>query len=251
MSFWNIFRSNTNEKEKENETIATKKSTAKHRLNNFAEELKSALLNSEKTSNGEMIGLNLGEKKEFQNQVNELINNIQTSYKGYSAELEKASKIKELNKSLTQNFKKNLQVMVDVTNLLNSYVQLFEVMKNELGKLNKVIGNDGEASLGDINHLESITQQQILSLQEEFNKQTKKLQDIYKQYDMQSEHDHITNARTQMTNIISNATDIWEKYPTESQQQGGSKRHGTRKQSISKKTRNKYIKTSTKSKTRS
>lgn len=235
MSFWNIFRTSTDTNENGKITTPKKKNTSKARLNNFADELKSALLNSEKTKNGELIGVNLGEKKEFQHQVNELISNIQTSYKGYSSELEKAAKIKELNKNLTQNFKKNLEVMVDVTNLLNSYVNLFEVMKTELSKLNEVVGNDGETNLSDINHLESITQQQIVSLQEEFNNQTKKLQDIYKRYDMQTEHDHITNARSQMTNIISNATDIWEKYPNESQLQGGRISHTKkRKQTKSK-----------------
>lgn len=218
MDFFNIF--NTSKPSAVNKTVSDDVTTSIPTKQEFANQLKSALLNIGKDDNGKLIGVNLGQKMEFKKQVDNLVTEIQKSYKGYSTEITKAQKVKELNKNLTQNFKKNLEVMVDITNLLTSYVQLFEVMKKELTNINKLIGNE-TTNLDDIAYLESITQQQIASLQDEFNKQTSKLQDLYTRYDMKPEHEHISNARAQMTNIISSATNIWNEKSVDRRMNGG------------------------------
>jgi hypothetical protein len=96
---------------------------------------------------------------------------------------------------------------VDVTNLLTSYVQLFEVIKSELAKINSLIGKD--VSVEDISYLESITQQQIQTLQSEFVKQTDKLTSLYDQYALTEEKQHIVDTQAKMSEIINDATAIY------------------------------------------
>lgn len=194
------------------------------RVNEFADELKSALLSVGKNRDGKVIGIELGERAAFRKQVDDLVGAIKTSYNSYSTEIGKAAKIKELNKNLVTNFKKNLQVMVDVTNLLNSYVQLFEVIKTELTKLNTLVGKDS-TNLEDISYLEQITQRQVESLQREFEKQSTILHDIYGTYDMAREKQEVTEASSQVQNIIRSATDISNDYRSS----GGAKTKKPRK----------------------
>ena len=117
------------------------------------------------------------------------------------------------------NFKKNLEVMIDVTNLLQSYMQLFEILKTELSKVNQYIGKD-DTNIEDIRHLEVITQGQIEQLQNEFNKQASNLIHIYDELGM-PEKQHIKTAQTQMNDIVSDATKLWNE---ESKVGGGCKR---------------------------
>lgn len=177
------------------------------RVNDFADELKRALLSVGRGKDGQVIGVQLGNRAAFQKQVDDLVSSIKTSYTSYSTEIGKAQKIKELNKNLVTNFRRNLQVMVDVTNLLTSYVQLFDVIKAELVKINSLIGKD--VNLDDISYLEQITQRQIETLQKEFEKQTTTLDTLYGQYDLGAERQHIGEAKTQMADIIRSATEIY------------------------------------------
>lgn len=177
-------------------------------IESFKDDLKSALQTVGKENTGKLLGINLDNKKDFTKKVDEFVTEFQKSSKEYSHELRKARKLKDLNKSLTQNFKQNLEVMVDVTHLLTSYINLFDTIKLELQKMNKMIGDTTD--INDITHLESITHKHIYNLQNQFNIQTEKLQQIYKENNMTNEHLHITNTREQMKHIITNATKIWE-----------------------------------------
>ena len=176
------------------------------RVDEFTSELRRALI-SVGSKDGQQIGIQLGNKAAFQKQVDDLVGAIKTSYSSYSSEIGKAQKIKDLNKNLVANFRKNLQVMVDVTNLLTSYVQLFDVIKAELVKINALVGRD--ANVDDISYLEQITQRQIETLQREFDKQTSSLTSLYGQYDLTAESQHIGEAKTQMDNIVRSATEIY------------------------------------------
>ena len=64
-----------------------KRKTPKEKVDAFAEELKGALLAAGKDSKGQVLGVNLGEKVEYQRQIDDLVKNIKTSYSSYSKEL--------------------------------------------------------------------------------------------------------------------------------------------------------------------
>lgn len=179
----------------------------RQRVDQFAEELRSALKNVGKDQSGQLIGVKLGDKAAFQKQVDDLVDSMKNSYQTYNTEMGKYAKVKKLNENLVTNFRHNLKVMVDVTNLLTSYVQLFEIIKAELAKINNLIGKD--VNMEDINYLESITQQQIANLQNEFMKQTDKLTTLYDQYSLADEKQHIVDTRAKMTEIINDATSIY------------------------------------------
>jgi len=181
--------------------------TQRQRVDQFAEELRTTLKNVGKDQSGQLIGIKLGDKAAFQRQVDDLVDSIKNSYQTYNSEMGKYSKVKKLNENLVVNFRHNLRVMVDVTNLLTSYVQLFEVIKSELAKINSLIGKD--VSVEDISYLESITQQQIQTLQNEFVKQTDKLTSLYDQYALTEEKQHIVDTRAKMSEIINDATSIY------------------------------------------
>lgn len=180
------------------------------RVNDFAEELKKALLSVGRDKSGQVIGVQLGDSANFRNQVDALVQDIKSSYSAYSSEIGKAQKIKELNNKLTTNFRQNLQVMIDVTKLLASYVQLFDVIKEELKKINSLIGKD--VSLDDISYLEKITQQQIEQLQAEFTRQTEVLGSLYTQNNLEKEREHIDSAKQQMGQIVTDATSLVGQY---------------------------------------
>lgn len=157
----------------------TANTTSAQNINKFADELKAALLNvGKEAGTGRLIGVDLGSKAAFQSQVNDLISSIKSSYIAYSSELGKAAKIRDLNKNLVSNFSNNLQVMVDVTQLLRSYIQLFEVMKEELKKINALIGKEA-ASLEEIDYLKELTEKRVQELQGQFNDQSKFLKEHY------------------------------------------------------------------------
>lgn len=202
------------------DTDGTKKPRPQ-RNNEFADELKQALVSVGKNKGGQIIGVQLGDRAVLQRQVDDLVKEIKTSYSSYSSEIGKAKKIKDFNKTLVTNFRKNLQVMVDVTKLLTSYVQLFDVLKSELVKINTLVGKD--ANLDDISYLEQITQKQISTLQSEFMKQTETLESLYGKYDLGAERANITETKEQMTDIIRSATDMYT-------QRGGRRRRSNKAQ---------------------
>lgn len=181
------------------------------RINDFANNLKDALMKAASTkkddNSGYVIGVDLGSKQAFQSQVNDLIKSIKDSYKSYSNELGKAARIRELNKSLVSNFRNNLQVMVDVTQLLRSYIQLFDVMKKELARINELIGSDA-TNLEDIEYLKVLTEQHVKDLQGQFNDQSDFLQKHYDAFELSESKKKIGDTTSQIGSIMKTANDI-------------------------------------------
>ena len=184
---------------------------SEQRVSSFTNELKSALLSV--GSRDGQFGVKLGDKTAFRREVDDLVSEIKTQYSSYSKEIYKSQKIKELNKGLVMNFRKNLQVMVDVTNLLNSYVELFNVIKVELVKMNNLIGKES-GGLEDIRYLEEITQRQITQLNNEFVKQSATLESLYSKYDLPGERQRLSENKLGVSSIINSATDIVETLPS-------------------------------------
>ena len=128
-----------------------------------------------------VIGVNLGSSKQFQAQVEEIIQSLTRSYAQYKTELEKNKKEKKMNRVLAANFQSNLEVMVDVSNLLHSYMALFQTLRDELQKFNSAISDstDPNDPNNSLDYLQKLTSDRIKTLQQTFTSQSSFLKDYY------------------------------------------------------------------------
>lgn len=184
-------------------------------VDSFAESLRSQLMTAANgTKDGRTIGLNLGSKQQFTTQVQDLVDTIKRSYSTYSGQMSKFQQTKELNQKLASSYKSNLQVMVDVSKLLASYTQLFEVLKEEMKKMGALIGQN--ADLTDLSYVSQLTQSQMSQLQTALSEQAGSLQGIYNKYGMGQE----AAAVTQLVSAVNETTAL----ATRAMQQGGKHR---------------------------
>jgi hypothetical protein len=156
----------------------------------------------------QVIGINLGSSKNFQAEVEDIINSLKGSYAQYKVELENNRKEKMMNRALAKNFKSNLEVMVDVSNLLHSYMALFQTLRDELQSFNIAI-NKEKSDPSSLDYLQELTSTQIKNLQETFTAQSQLLQTYYAQNPDLPNNDimkrHMSDAEEDVRNVVSNA----------------------------------------------
>lgn len=176
-------------------------------VDSFADALRSQLMTAASGSqNGRQIGINIGDKGQFRSQVDDLVNTIKASYGKYNTQMSKFQQTKELNQKLATSFKSNLQVMIDVSKLLASYTQLFEVLKTEMKKMSELIGANSD--LTDLTYVSQLTQQQMGQLQTALNEQASSLSTIYTKYGMTQEASALQSLLTGVGETTSLATRI-------------------------------------------
>lgn len=186
-------------------------------VDTFADALRSQLMSAASGSqNGRQIGINIGNKGQFTAQVDDLITTIKSSYGKYNNQMSKFQQTKELNQKLASSYKSNLQVMIDVSKLLASYTQLFEVLKTEMKKMSELIGANSD--LTDLTYVSQLTQQQMSQLQTALNDQASSLTATYNKYGMSQEAASLQSLVTGVNETASLATRITS---------GGARRKGT------------------------
>lgn len=179
-----------------------KQSSTPKNVDDFLNTFKDTLLKSSQNSD-KKIGINLGDKTAFTKEIDELVSSIRGSYTKYTTEMGKYAKVKELNKKLSASFEQNLSVMIDVSNLLASYKNLFDVLRTEVIKLNEALGK--EVNIGDFDYLNKLTEENIVKLQQKYTEQAKMLDTIYKAYDLKEESTRSTIAAATASEVIKNA----------------------------------------------
>ena len=135
---------------------------------------------------------------------------IQTTNKKYREELSKYKEIAKFNEQITKGYIKNLDAMIDVSKILNYYVEIFNLLKMELEKNEKVLG-ETSLKVEDINYLERLTRNKVDELSGKFMKETDDLKKLYSAYGKTTELGKVNEAQESFRVASSSATETMEK----------------------------------------
>lgn len=142
---------------------------------------------------GQTFGVNIENKSALPSDLEKVKGTIQKTNKKYREEFTKYQEIAKFNKQLSSGYIKNLEVMVDVSKILNFYVDIFNVIKDEYNKNEELLGLSTIKST-DIAYLENLTRNKIDDLNKNFLTETDKLKKIYQQYGKTNELQRLEQA---------------------------------------------------------
>ena len=127
---------------------------------------------------------------------------IRTSKK-YRDELTKYREIAAFNEQLSKGYVKNLEAMVDVSRILNYYVEIFNVLREEFDQNDKLMGST--LTPIDINYLERLTKSKIDELNNKFLTESEKLKKLYSTYGKSQEVARVVEAQNALRATTDNA----------------------------------------------
>jgi len=150
--------------------------------------------------------------------------NILKTNKVYREELTKYREIAAFNEQLSKGYVRNLEAMVDVSRILNYYIDIFNVIREEFDKNDKML--DGTTlTTNQINYLERLTKSKIDELNNKFMVETEKLKKLYNQYGQQQELARIVEAQNNLSATTQGANaalaNINQHISAQQQQRGG------------------------------
>jgi hypothetical protein len=135
--------------------------------------------------------------------LDDLKGNIVKSNKKYREELSKYREIASFNKQLTNGYIKNLEAMIDVSKLMNYYVEIFRIFKEEFEKNEALLNTT--LNTQDIQYLETLTRSRIDELVTRFMTETDKVKTIYTQYGKTQEVDRVSEAQQALQKTVEGA----------------------------------------------
>lgn len=133
--------------------------------------------------------------------------NIITANKKYREELTKYREIAKFNQQLSNGFIKNLEAMVDVSRVLNYYVEIFSLFKEEFEKNEALIGTSLKTS--DIGYLEKLTRGKIDELNNKFMTETEKLKKMYSAFGKTEEINRVNEAQNSLRSTAESANQVY------------------------------------------
>ena len=116
--------------------------------------------------------------------------------KVYRDELTKYREIAAFNQQLSRGYIRNLEAMVDVSRLLNYYIEIINTLRDEFEKNDKVLGTS--LTPADISYLESLTKSKIDDLNNRFMSESDKLKKMYNQYGQTQELARVVEAQNNL-----------------------------------------------------
>lgn len=122
--------------------------------------------------------------------------NIIRTSKRYREELSKYRELHEFNKQVSSGYQKSLEVMVDMSRFLNYYVEIFNILKVEFEKNEKMLGPS--LKIADINYLERLTRGKIDELNQRFMAESERLKKMYSENGRSEEANRITETQRNM-----------------------------------------------------
>lgn len=156
----------------------------------------SFLFGSPKPSSNSSFGFKLSGNAGLPSDLENLKGNIVTANKKYREEITKYREIAKFNQQLSTGYMKNLEAMVDVSRVLNYYVEIFNLFKEEFEKNEALIGTSLKTA--DIGYLERLTKGKVDELNNKFMTETEKLKKMYSQYGRTEELNRISEAQSSM-----------------------------------------------------
>jgi hypothetical protein len=149
------------------------------------------------------LGVNLGNGEGIKAEIDKMQGSIVKASKGYQTNIKKYKEIAQFNQHLTRSYVANLKVIVDVSELLNSYTSVFNSLKDEFAKMEEAMGRQMDKS--DFDYLESLTKAKMDDLNSEFNKQADGIKKLYAQYGKPEELNRILVAQNDMQKALEQA----------------------------------------------
>lgn len=141
------------------------------------------------SSDGFGIGIT-SDSKPIAKEISDIGNRIVKNNKKAITELTKYKQVNELNRKLSQSYRENLVVMIDISRLLNSYAGFFDLLKGELERNERTLG---DLELKDIENIESLTREKMDRFNNEFMNQSEKIKGWYRKYGLNDEFNRLTN----------------------------------------------------------
>ena len=139
------------------------------------------------------FGYNL-EKKNTVTEIREVGKKLERTTTKYIGELDKYKEIQKFNKQLTKGYIANLDIMVDVSKLLNMYLETFELIRTQVDRAEKALGKPLDAE--ELSYLAVITKENIQNLAKSFFAESGKLQTLFSRNpEYQNEAQHLATAQ--------------------------------------------------------
>jgi hypothetical protein len=162
------------------------------------------------TSATDLLGENIGLSKstDLQEQLDGLRDQFVKAMSKQQGQNVKYTAVQSLNKQLSSSYFKNLQVIIDVSKLLSSYVEFLDIVKSQTSQLQVEMDKLGPS---DFDYVKNLTTEKIFSLSDEFKKSAAELKALYMQYNMKDEIDKIKFAEDEFKNTIQLANDTYNK----------------------------------------
>lgn len=166
------------------------------------------------------LGINISASDGINTELAHVTSKLRSTNKKYTDEIVKYKEIAEFNKSLSASYMQNIKAMINVSQLLEQYANIFNVLKEETDKLEKALGV--QLNVQDFQYLENMTKDKMAELNDKFIKETDSLKKVFDKYGKKQESEDISNAQLMMKKSLSNAANTYNKLVTidkEQQQQ--------------------------------
>jgi hypothetical protein len=160
------------------------------------------------TSN--LLGENIGLSKstDLQEQLDGLRDQFIKAMAKQQGQNVKYTAVQSLNKQLSTSYFKNLQVIIDISKLLSSYVEFLDIVKSQTSQLQVEMDKLGPS---DFDYVKNLTTERIFSLNDEFKKSAAELKALYMQYNMKDEIGKIDMAEQEFKNTIDLADNTYQR----------------------------------------
>lgn len=146
--------------------------------------------------NASSFGVNIA-GKDLPANLEEVKGNILKTSKKYRDEFAKYRDIAKFNQQLSNSYIRNLEAMVDVSKVLNYYVEIINVISEEYRKNQEIMGNS-LLKPEDISYLEKLTKSKIDELNQTFSLESDKLKKLYGQFGKTNEIARLEEAKRSM-----------------------------------------------------
>ncbi len=134
----------------------------------------------------------LGDGRNINEQLLALKGRVDTTMLKNKTELKKYRELSKFNEQLSQSYVANLRIIVDISNLLNSYNEFFELFKTRLAEIDQELGIP--ISSDDFDYLRRLTTEQMGQLNNVFKNETMNLKKMYSKFGRQKEYNDVEMA---------------------------------------------------------
>lgn len=160
-------------------------------------------------SDAPSFGANIAGVDGLPSQLVKVKGDIQQSQEKVRREIEKYKQVVNFNKQLSTAYERNLHVMVDISQVLTYYVEIFNLLRDEFSKSNELM-NSSSLKTSDIAYLEKLTKSQIDTLNKRFMEESEKLKKMYTEYGKKDELTRITEAQGNLVKTTTDADTVFE-----------------------------------------
>lgn len=165
--------------------------------------------------NGKPLGTSLSTNEDVKEEISKMQTSISKASNNYQNNIKKYKEVAKFNQHLTRSYMANLKVIVDVSELLNSYASVFTSLKTEFGKMDSALGKG--LDLADFEYLQNLTKSKIDDLNLQFTKQSEGLKKLYTMYGKPEELNRVIVAQAELQKMIDSAGETYQNLATNTQ----------------------------------